>query len=420
MTPTPLDIADEFRAILAQGSVRFAIPSDAVYGQQPRLVLEPTNELELAAVLRAANDADVAVIPRGGGTKCGWGNPPVRVDVVLSTIRMDRIIEHVWADLTVSVEAGCAVANLQAALAQHGQRLAVDPLWPKKATIGGILSTDDSGALRLRFGALRDLILGVTIALPDGTLASSGGKVVKNVAGYDLPKLVTGALGTLGVITRAVFRLHPLPRFSKTISIYQADLAEAQRLVSAVQDSNLAHTSLQLRATHDAAPVVDVLFEGTQEGIAAQVEQLRSLATSGSTDDGSPAVWNAGQDVWESPNSSAIAKITSLPASIAQTIEQVQRSAELHNIAWRVVVQGIGVGSVRLDGDPKNLHECLTTLRAAFERAGGSLVLHHVPAAMPSLDAWGTPGDALALMRAIKKQFDPKSALNPGRFVGGI
>lgn len=420
MTPSPLDIADDFRGLVAQGAVRSAIPSDIVGNLQPRLVLEPANETELAAALRASNEAGLAVIPRGGGTKPGWGNPPARADVILSTIRLNKIIEHVWADLTVSVEAGCTVADLQAALAQHGQRLAVDSLWPEKATVGGIVSANDSGALRLRFGALRDLILGVTIALPDGTVASSGGKVVKNVAGYDLPKLVTGALGTLGVITRAVFRLHPLPHHTKTISISPANLAAAQLLLSAVQDSNLAHTSLQLRAAHDAAPVVDVLFEGTLDGIAAQVEQLRSLAVSAADEDGSPAMWSACQRLWESSASAVLAKITSLPASIAETIEQVRRIAAPRSAAWRVVMQGTGVGSLRLDGDSKNLHECFTSLRAACERAGSSLVLHHLPAASSSLDAWGAPGDALPLMRALKKQFDPKYTLNPGRFVGAI
>jgi|SRR5579859_11378 len=420
MPRTRLELENDFRAVLAAGSARAATPSDAFGTFQPRLVIEPANEAELAVALRLANDAGVAVVPRGGGTKLIWGNPPARADVVLSTVRLNKIIEHVWADLTVSVEAGCTVANLQAALAQHGQRLAVDSLWPQKATIGGILSANDSGALRLRFGALRDLILGVTIALPDGTVASSGGKVVKNVAGYDLPKLVTGALGTLGVITRAVFRLHPLPHHAKTMSIFPTNVAEAHQVLSAVQDSNLAHTSLQLRAAHDAASIVDVLFEGTQEGIAAQVEQLKSLAASARTEESSPVAWNACQHLWDSVDSVAVAKLTSLPASIADTIEQVRRIASYHNVTWRSVIQGTGVGSLRLNGDSKNLHECLKTLRAELERSGGSLVLQHRPANMPSFEAWGMPGDALPLMRAIKKQFDPKSTLNSGRFVGGI
>src|SRR6266581_4351759 len=189
-------LRDKFIALAGSGYARSATGVDAVAGVQPKLMVEPGTEQELAEILRLSNDAGLAVIPRGGGTKLAWGNSPARADLIVSTSRLTKIIEHAWADLTVSVEAGCTFHKLQETLAQHRQRLALDPLWPRKATIGGVLSTNDSGALRLRFGALRDLIIGVTIALPDGTLASSGGKVVKNVAGYDLPKLVTGAFGT--------------------------------------------------------------------------------------------------------------------------------------------------------------------------------------------------------------------------------
>src|SRR2546429_2584247 len=231
----------KFIALVGNEYVRAATAADAVAGAQPKLVIEPGTERELAEILRLSNEAGLAVIPRGGGTKLGWGNSPARADVILSTARMTEIIEHAWADLTVTVEAGCTIQRLQETLGQHGQRLALDPLWPEKATVGGVLSTNDSGALRLRFGALRDLIIGVTIALPDGTLASSGGKVVKNVAGYDLPKLVTGAFGTLGVITRAVFRLHPLPLNSHFFSISTVNAEETQKLVLAVRSEE--HTS---------------------------------------------------------------------------------------------------------------------------------------------------------------------------------
>src|SRR6202521_5350580 len=235
----------KFVALVGNEYVRAATGADAVAGAQPKLVIEPGTERELAEILRLSNEAGLAVIPRGGGTKLGWGNSPDRADIILSAARMTEIIEHAWADLTVTVEAGCTIQRLQETLGQHGQRLALDPLWPEKATVGGVLSTNDSGALRLRFGALRDLIIGVTIALPDGTLASSGGKVVKNVAGYDLPKLVTGALGTLGVITRAVFRLHPLPQNVRSFTFVARDLDDANRLMLAVLNSRLTHTGLQ-------------------------------------------------------------------------------------------------------------------------------------------------------------------------------
>jgi len=422
MLTTPLGIEHEFRATLAPDSIRAATEADAVCGVQPRIVLEPANEQQLAAVLRLANDASLAVIPRGGTTKLSWGNSPSRADVIISTARLDKIIEHAWADLTVSVEAGCTIQKLQSALAQHGQRLALDPHWPEQATIGGVLSTNDSGSLRLRFGALRDLIIGVTLALPDGTLASSGGKVVKNVAGYDLPKLVTGALGTLAVITRAVFRLHPLPRNAKTLSISGCNLGEMQRLILAVQDSKLAHTALQARIAQDAEPVVDILFEGTEAGIAAQEAQLRELARPATATSAPSTVWAASQELWSSANSAtvAVAKITTLPASIARTVETIQRAASSRKAHWKLAMQATGIGWLRLDATPENLHLVLSDLRFELEHGSGSLCVCHQPAGMQGMDSWGQPSDALPLMRAVKNQFDPKDTLNPGRFVGGI
>ena len=350
--------------------------------------VEPADERETSAILRSADESGQAVIPTGGGTKLDWGNPPRKADVLLSMRRQDRVLEHAWADLTVTVEAGCTVADLQRTLAQHGQRLAVDPLWPERATIGGILSTNDSGSLRLGYGALRDLIIGVTLVLADGTIASSGGKVVKNVAGYDLPKLATGALGTLGVITRAVFRLHPLPRNTRTLTIATDDAGEMQRIVSAILDAQLAPAAIQVRTGG-----VDILLEGTLDGIAAQES---AIAKFGAVSEGSPAVWNAREELCvDKP----MVKFTTLPSRIAAT------SA----LFSRYVIQATGIGHAQFDGD-------LGTLRKTIEADGGSLVI----LGTTTLDAWGSPGDALPLMRAVKAQFDPKGTLNPGRFVGGI
>jgi len=400
--------------------MRAASTADGVPGHQPSIVVEPGNEQELAAALRLANEANLAVIPRGGGTKLSWGNPPARADLILSTARLDKIIEHVWADLTVTLEAGCTLQKLQDTLSRHGERLALDALWPERATIGGVVSTNDSGALRLRFGSLRDLIIGVTVALPDGTLASSGGKVVKNVAGYDLPKLMTGALGTLGVITRAIFRLHPLPKIARTVSASMGNLEAAQRALHAVQNSKLAHTAMQVRAAEDAAPETDVLFEGTDAGLAAQETHLKKLLAPASVAEAPPSVWNARQELWSPSHSAAIVKFTVLPADIANKVEIVRRVAGGHQIRWKVVVEATGIGWLRLDGSPDHLHSALQDLRAELERGVGALVVLHRPAGIAPLDAWGNVGDALPLMRAVKQQFDPKSTLNPGRFVGGI
>jgi glycolate oxidase FAD binding subunit len=352
--------------------------------------LSPSNQSELAAMLRDANARGQAVIPRGGGTKSDWGNPPARADVILSTAALNQVEEHAWADLTATVQAGVTLAQLQKILSERGQRLAVDPLWPEQASIGGVLSTNDTGALRLSFGGLRDLIIGVTIALADGTLAESGGKVVKNVAGYDLPKLVTGALGTLGVITRAVFRLHPLPHHSRTLTAKFTDAGKAQEFMLKMQASKLAHTALQLRAPEMEC---DVLIEGTQAGIDAQTATVRGFAPA---DENSSDVWRARQDLFA--REGAIVKLSLLPADINGAVEALEGSP--------AVIQATGLGFA------------VTNAPAALRTKTGACVVlrqHGAP-----IDAWGPAGDALPLMRAVKQQFDPNGTLNPGRYVGGI
>jgi glycolate oxidase FAD binding subunit len=447
---------DDLRTIGSPDQWRQAGPEDAVAGVQPRMIFEPRNEIEVATALRVANNAGLSIIPRGGGTKTAWGNPPTRADLILSTVRMNQVLEHAWADLTVGVESGCTIGTLQSALAQHGQQIAVDPLWPEQATIGGILSANDTGTLRIRYGGLRDLIIGVTIALPDGTLASSGGKVVKNVAGYDLPKLVTGALGTLGFITRAVFRLHPLPHKVRFFTFVLRDAADAGRLVLAIQDSKLAHTGLQIRLNSGAQPEVDIRFDGTDAGLAAQTETLRKLATLATETRSNEDVWHARQNLFGDPWSAAsllssevrlsrtkedarptastpvdqppgnsqpaaIAKFSVLPASIANTCQQVRDLAEPLNVHWSAVVQGTGLGWIRLGPANGNaIQRVLQTLRSQLEPAGASLVVQYRSPEVPEIEAWGDPGDTLPLMLSVKQQLDPRKTLNPGRFVGGI
>ena len=414
---------DAMRAVVGRDNLRGCEPSSAFADVSPQTLVEPANEHELAQILKIANQNGLAVIPRGGGTKLDWGNPPTRADLLLSTARLNRILEHAWADLTVTVEAGCTIRKLQQALAKHGQRIAFDPLWPDRATVGGVLSANDSGALRLRFGSLRDLIIGVTLALPDGTLASSGGKVVKNVAGYDLPKLATGALGTLGIITRAVFRLHPLPQFSQTLTIQTENIQDAQRIVLSIQSSKLAHVSLQIRSANHQAPELDIQFEGTTPGIIAQRSHLEALIAPLAATDAAASVWNARQELFSlDPQAShtAIAKISVLPASIASTAETIVRISDTHKLHWTTVVQATGLGCLRLNGEEAEILAALTSLRSEIEKHAGSLVLLRRSTGMPAFDAWGNPGDALPLMRAVKQQFDPRGTLNLGRFVGGI
>ncbi len=405
----------ELAEIVGKEHLRAATAADAIDCVGPQMVAEPGTAEDLAHALRWAHAAGVRVAPRGGGTKLGWGNPPAACDLVLSTARLNRVLEHAWADMTVIVEAGCLVADLQKALAEHGQRLALDPLWPERATIGGILSTNDSGTLRARYGSLRDLIIGITVALPDGTLAKSGGKVVKNVAGYDLSKLFTGALGTLGVIVQAIFRLHPLPRETRSLSFSGTPQALNQLLL-AIQASKLTFTGLQLRAAPGSAQL-DVRFDGTTAGIQAQVKQVQQIAGSMEALDAPANTWTSHQAIWDGAESALVAKFSVLPVQFAAVCALVERSAGAEPQAWKVVIQSVGTGYARLEGN----EAALRTLRDELAKTGGTLVALGCPVAVKrGLDVWGPPSDAQALMVRIKQRFDPDGTLNPGRFIGGI
>ncbi len=407
----------EIESIVGADHLRAATPADSVDGVAAERVVEPANGEEAARVLRTANSAGIAVCPRGGGSKMGWGNPPQRADLVLSTARMNQVVEHAWADMTVTVEPGCTIRQLQDTLGQHGQRLALDPLWPERATAGGILATNDSGFLRVRFGSLRDLIIGITVALPDGTLAKSGGKVVKNVAGYDLPKLITGSLGTLAVIAQAIFRLHPKPKNTRTISFAAASPDALNKLMLGAQDSQMAFTGLQFRAGSGASPELDIRFAGTEAGIETQVRQARKLAAGSRELESRDEVWRTGQALWDSAGNSIVAKVSILPANLAKLCG----FAEASKLQWSLAVQAVGIGWLKLSGDEGALVAGVNAIRAELGKAGGSLVCYGCPPALKAkLDVWGPTGDSHFLMRRVKAQFDPAGTLNPGRFVGGI
>jgi glycolate oxidase FAD binding subunit len=389
-------------------------------------VLEPATETELAERLARANADGLAVLPRGGGTKSDWGNPPERADLVLSTRRLDRVLEHAAGDMTVTVEAGCTIARLQETLAKQGQRLAIDPLWPEQATVGGVLATNDNGSLRHAFGSLRDLIIGTTVALPDGTLARSGGKVVKNVAGYDLPKLMVGSLGTLGVITQATFRLHPLPTFSRALVFRAPDIDAANTFILGVATSPLGVTGVEMRASSGTEfAAVGVRIESS--AVAPGAEAIDAIAAACGTRclaDANPA-WGDREYIFSAKDSAAACKLSVPQSRIAdccRALDRTCRPAAPDRLAWSLVIEGVGVGWVQVvASDVPSLAANLRSLRRELAGIGGTLaVLRGPPELKGQADSWGDVGDALRLMKRLKEQFDPSGTLNPGRFVGGI
>src|SRR5258708_5713501 len=279
--------------------------------------IAPSNTEEIAAALRYANRNSITVAAYGGGTKQNLGNP-IHPLLILHTHRLNTVREHTWQDMTCIVQAGCVWSSMQASLAKHGQFVALDPLWPDRATIGGIAATNDSGSLRLRYGSLRDLIIGMTIVLADGTIARSGGKVVKNVAGYDLHKLMTGAFGTLGVITEINFRLHSIPRHVQSLSISSVDVEVLGQLLMKILDSHLSTQSLQLRS-NSSGFVLDVRLSTLPEVIRDQASSLSKLAQSVQLEasDSDSDAWNARQEHFNQAEYFVV-KATMLPSDISR------------------------------------------------------------------------------------------------------
>lgn len=417
------------------GYVRLAEKDDEIAGVQPRFVVEPTSEEEVAKVLAFADGEGLRVLVRGGGTQLGLGFPPTGGDIVLSTARLNRLIEHVPHDMTVTAEAGLALVDLQAILGQAGQRLALDPM--SGTTIGGVIAANASGAHRLRYGGVRDQIIGVRVVLADGTVAKGGGKVVKNVAGYDLPKLFTGSLGTLGVIVSATFRIYPLPAASRTVVLSTEESAWLFDLARRTLDSTLVPTILDIlgSSNHKKILTMAVRFEMEEEAAEAQVAMLVKLAanvSAGLAQTVQVLRGEAEEDFWshadrqvtveDGRETTLLIKVSVLPTEMAHWLSILQHTAQHAHFSasWRAHA-GHGLIFARLVGDDEALLIlAIETLRQSAQQILGSLVVLDGPVGLiRQLDVWGTV-PALDVMRRLKSRFDPHTTLNPGRFVGKI
>ncbi len=407
-------IAPRWSELATITSHRIATQNDSVEGVVPACVALPENAQQVSAILKWASANGVSVIARGGGTKLGWANLGLPAQLILSLEKLTRVADHAWQDMTVTVEAGTTIAALQAELAKHGQRLPLDALWPERSTVGGVIAANDSGSLRLRFGSARDLILGVTAVLADGTIAKSGGRVVKNVAGYDLPKLFTGSFGTLGVITEVTLRSYPLPHDTKTISFHFPDAEAANRYMLACADTTLVPAAMQMRLDPDVH--VDLLFEGLSEGIAAQVERATLLAKSVETTD-SRGAWQMRDRLCLPSENAVVLKFAVLPSALAQCAVLVQAAFP----RCAMVVQSTGLGIARCEAPSQPLLQSLNNLRSQVEKIAGTLSVLSAPIAVKKhFDVFGATNSAYPLMVRLKQQFDPNGILSSGRFLGGI
>jgi glycolate oxidase FAD binding subunit len=462
-------------------------PGDAVAGVTPRFAASPASVAEASAVLRAAAEHDLAVVPRGSGSKLDWGAPPRRCDLVVDTLRLDQVLEHAAGDLVARVQAGVSLRRLGEVLDGAGQQLALDaaPGLPGPGgaapdgaardgsagggTVGGTLATGAAGPRRLRYGTPRDLVIGITVIRADGTVAHSGGKVVKNVAGYDLGRLFTGSFGTLGLIVEAVFRLHPRPAATAYVTLDCADAADAHRAVTAAAASVLAPSAIEIDRPARGRPVtVAVLLEGGAAGAGERAALMCDLLGAGAVAPGAPAWWGwqrtgipgtdggdgadgAGGPGWPGAAGTLI-RVAFWAAALPRVLDVIDGtalSAGLEPAVGGSAAAGVIYVAAGADAEPAAVAAFVSALRAAIARgdadarpagasvkgewsrtgrgAGGgcppvlaSAVVVHAPAEVRDLvDVWG-PVPSLPLMRAVKDQFDPGHRMAPGRFAGGI
>src|SRR5829696_1617144 len=418
---------EELQNIVGAQNVREATTDDAIEGVEPSLIVEPGTIGETSKVMKLASREGLAVSTRGGGTKMGLGNPPRRMDLILSTLRMDEIIEHVPGDQIVRAQAGVKLEDLQESLAGSDQLLGIDP--PEEgATVGGVVAANSSGPRRIRYGTVRDLIIGIKVVLADGTVAKAGGKVVKNVAGYDLSKLFTGSLGTLGVIAEANFRLHPIRESARTVFVEVDDHSQIPDVAQALTHSSASQfvlDALEMRWEGDSG-VIAALFEGIEPAVEAQssaaAELLRSYG------EVNVLTRDEGDEFWDSfarrPWATGVValKIGAPPADLTAVLDSVLGAAERAGVEARLSGHaGTGVTFAGLSGGDDGLVDVVEEVREIRVRRGGSVVVQEAPLSVKArLDVWGPTGDYLGLTRRVKEKFDPGYTMNPGRFLGGI
>lgn len=342
----------------------------------------------------------------GGATELSVGSP---VDAELHTKNLSRIVDYAPSDMVMTVEAGVTLAQLQETARAERQRLALDPPHPDRATIGGLVATGAYGPRRTRYGAIRDLIIGVTMVRADGVIARGGGKVVKNVAGFDLPKVACGSLGTLGMIATATFRLHPLPEASSTVRFDGLAADRVFALVKSVRDAQLEPSSVvavRSNGTYD----VGFRFEGFAKGVEQQTERILKLGTAVRDDE---SFWKR-HDVAREAGSLRV-KVGALPSKFAEVDKTIGPIlASLHNasFAWYATL-GLGFLSGEVDDAPAATRSLLAA------RHSLRVIVNAAPREI-DIDPWGPTTNAFPIMEQLKLRFDPDRRLNPGRFVGGL
>lgn len=430
---------DELKHIVGEaGILTEAQVADYTFdGYVPKAVVLPASVQEIQDVLRFASKKALSVIPTGAGTKLGIGNLPQKVDIVLATTRLNSVVEYEPADLTVTVEAGIRLATLQAELAQHRQFLPLDPPYSNRCTIGGIVSANTSGSLRLRHGTARNQVLGLRVVHANGSVVKSGGKVVKNVAGYDLNKLYIGAFGTLGIVTEVTLKLSPIPPREAILTAGFENVQDTVKTGLNIVGSQYLPMFVNLLINFEVGGAMDakkptlvVGFGGDPETMAWQLERCQEMMEQNGA---------KGVTIIEGePRRHLHAAVREFAAGAERVIAKLNlKRTDVAEFAAQIVAEGpdrgaqvmalLGSGVLYLavpvtpDTDFQTFAKHLTELRQSATQVCGNLIVENAPPELKQhIDVWGSFGDADALMNQVKVRFDPCGLLNPGRFVSSI
>lgn len=435
MSPSLDSFAARLERELDPGSVTVEPPTlqrYAVDGRTPNLLCVPRETAQLSAALRMASEMEASVIPWGGGTSMKLGNPPRRFDVAVALTRLNELVEHDDANLTATVQAGMKLATLQELLGRARQFLALDPPEPARATVGGMVAANSNGPRRMKYGAVRDQVIGMRMVLANGTPIKAGGKVVKNVAGYDLCKLFVGALGTLGIITEVTFKAAPLPERAATV-LARGPVGECldfatELLRSALLPAEIAilnDEALKAMGMASDTAAAAIWTEGFAPGVERHLRDVQRMARAAGLvsetlrDRLHELLWEQIRDFGAGENLVAY-RLTVPLAAVAHVLTTTERKDFLGAPAAAVAFAGTGILRLLTRADAANAADFPELVSVANEHGGHAVMEAAPPRLKEGLDVWGPPPSTLPIMRELKRGFDPRGILNPGRFLDNL
>ncbi|MCM3595796.1 FAD-binding oxidoreductase [Metabacillus idriensis] len=434
-------ILTELISLLPEEKVKTEGQTNHLLGNNGEMTVFPTTEEEITQVLKFADQNGKKVSIIGGGTKRGYGGLTEYADIQLSLAHYTGITEHIPGDMTVTVKAGTTFKELQDYLAKHSQKVSLDPAWPEYSTIGGIIASNESGPKRLGYGSSRDSVIGLRIVYPDGQVIRSGGKVVKNVAGYDMNKLFIGSMGTLGVVTEITLKLRPIPKYESLILLsFPIELQEEMRLfVINLLDSMMEPIALELlspalskRLTNKEMYTLAIGFEDFEPSVRYQEEFVKSIVPEGTLFSLLPQA--EAELFWDAFYKTAPNGVRSKPGSVTEAalkigvknldvFQIVKECAGMHKSVSIEAHGGLGHGlcQVILRGSSNDLMNAIERIQQITAQLGGYTIIKHLPYALRhKTEVWGEKPSYFFLIQGIKSAIDPKSVLNYKRYLGGI